>query len=222
MTKILLEVAAHALHPAERAAVLGDLSEAGKSGWSGVLEVLGLVIRRQADQWRDWQPWAAAFGLALPGSFALMGISVSIRLGYQRVAGVGTLDLTSLTTLVCQIVLLVAGAWTGGFVVGSISRRTLGVSAALCASPCLFCLSRFHIGSLSRLSLLLFLLPALLGVLHALRRGRVRLEVAGAIAAATTLVMVMSWTGKGLWILHAALLWPSWYLVATTRSRETA
>jgi hypothetical protein len=73
MTKMLLEVAAHALHPAEREAVLGDLSEAGESGWSGVFEVLGLVIRRQAEHCRDWQPWAAAFGLALPGSFAFDG-----------------------------------------------------------------------------------------------------------------------------------------------------
>src|SRR5260370_28185090 len=48
------------------------------------------------------------------------------------------------------------------FVVGSMSRRTLWASAALCCSPCLFCLARFRIGSLSRLCLLLFLPRAIL------------------------------------------------------------
>ena len=218
----LVEVAARLLEPREREAVLGDLSEASENVWGGLFAVLGLVTRREAALWKDWRPWLAAFGLALPGSLVLMGTSVSISLGYQRVAGPGVLGRTSLTALLCQILLLTAWAWTGGFVVGSISRRTLWVSAALSASPCLFCLSRFHIESLSRLSLLLFLLPAFAGVFQGLRRGRVKLESASIVATAITLMMALSWTGKGPWILNAALLWPAWYVVATARRERAA
>ena len=73
-----VEVAARPLGPSERKAVLGDLLENGESAWTGLLEFLGLAIRRQLLYWKSWQPRLAAFGLALPGSFLLMGISVSV------------------------------------------------------------------------------------------------------------------------------------------------
>jgi hypothetical protein len=65
----LTEVAAKLLRPGEREAVLGDLAEAGESGWEGLLDVLGLVIRRETTVWRNWRPWLAAFGLALPAAY---------------------------------------------------------------------------------------------------------------------------------------------------------
>jgi len=36
------------------------------------------VILQQLLHWKSWQPWLATFGLALPGSLLLMGISVSV------------------------------------------------------------------------------------------------------------------------------------------------
>jgi hypothetical protein len=69
----LLELTAQLLERSEREAVLGDLEEAGESAWRGLVNVLGLVIRRQTILWKSWRPWLAAFGLALPASFLLMG-----------------------------------------------------------------------------------------------------------------------------------------------------
>src|SRR5580658_3487904 len=110
----LVEVAAQLLGPFEREAVLGDLEEAGEGSWRGLLGVLGLVIRRETDLWRSWQPWAAAFGLALPSSFVLMGCSVSVGWSYQPFIGAGA----GIWPLVGRRLLLVAWSWTGGFVVG--------------------------------------------------------------------------------------------------------
>jgi hypothetical protein len=68
----LVQVATRLLEPDEREAVLGDLLEAGEGGWSGLPGVLGLVVRRQLQLFRNWRPWAASFGLTLPGSLLLM------------------------------------------------------------------------------------------------------------------------------------------------------
>lgn len=69
----LMNVVSRLLEPEEREAVLGDLAEAGKNTRQALPSVLGLVVRRQAALWKNWRPWLAAFGLALPGSILLMG-----------------------------------------------------------------------------------------------------------------------------------------------------
>ena len=68
----------------EREVVQGDLLEGGETAWQSLLAVLGLVIRRQATLWHNWRPWLAAFGLAFPSSFLLMGFSISVTHAYQQ------------------------------------------------------------------------------------------------------------------------------------------
>ena len=77
--------------------VQGDLLEGGESAWQSVLAVLGLMIRREVALWRNWRPWLAAFGLALPSSFLLMGFSVSVSRAYQQLAGGPILHATGIT-----------------------------------------------------------------------------------------------------------------------------
>jgi hypothetical protein len=36
------------------------------SGGRALAEVLGLVVRRQAGLWADWQPWVSVLAIALP------------------------------------------------------------------------------------------------------------------------------------------------------------
>jgi hypothetical protein len=219
----LVEVASQLLERDEREAVLGDMVEAGESAWHGLLDVLGLIIRRQVGLWKSWRPWFAAFGLALPCSFLLMGFSVSISWTYQHLMDAkafqanGLASSLRLPTLICHVLLLIGCSWTSGFVVGSMSRRTLWVSIAATCSPCLFCLSRFRIESLSRLCLLFFLLPAILGVRQGLRRTRIKLAPANVLAVAITGLMILTWSGSAAWFLNWALIWPAWYMVATAR-----
>jgi hypothetical protein len=218
-----LEAASQLLEPREREAVLGDLAEAGLPAWQGVPEVLGLFLRRQALLWTSWRPWVAAFGLTLPFSFLLMGYSLSVSETLHRLASEyanGLIGANSLLLPLCYIFLLIAWSWIGGFVVGSISPRTIWVSILACCSPCLFCLSRFREHSLSRFWLLLFLVPAIWGALRGLHAVGIKFGRAIALAAAVTVLMIWAWNAHGMGMLSWALLWPAWYVVATTRKPQ--
>jgi len=218
---LLVSFVAQLLERDEREAVRGDLVEAGESAWPALVDVLGLVVRRQAGLWKNWRPWLAAFGLALPSTFLLMGYSLSVSQTYQHFIGPTILKTTGLTLgpgfslLMCNVLLLIGWSWTGGFVVGSLSRRTVWVSAALSCLPSLFCLARFRVESLSRFCLLLFLVPAIWGLWRGLRITRIKLSSALFLAVAVTALTVPTWSGKGPWIPNWALSWPAWYLVAT-------
>jgi hypothetical protein len=218
-----VEAAAQLLEVNEREAVLGDLLETGENPWRAFFDVLGLAVRRQAGLWKTWRPWLAAFGLAFPSTFMLMGFSVSISHAYQHLAGPTILKVTGLNVgpglflLLCNIFLLAGWAWTGGFVVGSMSRRTVWVSAVLSCAPCLFCLARFRVESLSRLCLLLFIPPAIWGVRQGSRITQIKLRAALVLALAVTVLTVPFWGDKGSWIPNWALSWPAWYLVVVAR-----
>lgn len=211
------------LEPQEREVILGDLTEAGESAFRSSLAVIGLLARREIGLWRDWRPWLAAFGLALPGSLLLMGFSVSVSHAYQEYLAVDVARTSGFhlgvgfVLFLCNVFLLGAWSWTGGFVSGAISRRTLWVTAALSFAPCIFCLQRFRIENLSRLCLLLFLPPAIWGVSSGLRLVRLRPSRALALAIAVTAMTIPLWPQPGAWLPNWALSWPAWYLVATAR-----
>jgi hypothetical protein len=224
-----VEAAARLLARDERDAVLGDLEESGETSWRSLCGVLGLACRREATQWKSWRPWLAAFGVAFPSSLLLMGISLSVTWSYLTLRCPELLEKSSLTLgsgtlmLLCKALLLVGCSWTGGFVVGSLSRRTLWASTLLCYSPCLFCLARFRVESLSRFCLLLFLVPAIWGVRQGLRTSRLKLSWAIAMAITVTALMLPAWSSGAQhgwasprWTLNWVLVWPAWYLVVTS------
>jgi len=215
----LVELAARLLGPDDREAVLGDWAEAGQGPWRGLVEILGLAIRRETTLWNNWRPWLAAFGMAWPCTLLLMGVSFSIGCTYQRLAGPTACAKCSPTgqeeslLLLCHVVLLITWSWIVGFVVGSVSRRTLWVSGVLCLIPCVYCLSLFHETSLSRLCLLLFLPPAILGVRHSLRITPIKPGAAIVLAAAVTVLMFFAWRSRALWVPNWALMAPVGYMV---------
>jgi hypothetical protein len=210
----LLVTVSRFLEPEEREAVHGDLVEAGETGWQATRAVSGLLLRRQAELWHNWRPWLATFGLAVPGSFLLMGLSISVSRGFQQFLGPGLRP--GLALLLCNVILLVGWAWSGAFLIGALSRRTLWLSAIVSFAPCLFCLERFRIEYLSRFCLLLFLPPAIWGVVKSLQIARIKLGPALALASVLTLLTLPTWGTKGAWIPNWALSWPAWYLVATS------
>jgi hypothetical protein len=207
----------------EREAVRGDLAESGAGPSEALLDVFGLVMRRHMLHWKSWRPWLAAFGLALPGTLLLLGLSFSISQTYQRMLDPVIFEATGLklapglSLLLCQVSLLIGWSWTCGFVMGSVSRRTVWVSVALSCIPCLFCLSRFHVESLSRFCVLLFLPPAVWGVSRGLQIAPIRRGSAIALAVGITVLTIPTWSSAGPWIPNWALSWPAWYMVATAR-----
>jgi hypothetical protein len=223
-----VEFVSHLLEPDEREAVLGDVAEADESFWQGLLGVLTLFFSRQLALLRDWRPWLAGFGVTLPCSFLLTGVSLSVTCTFERLVLHKVLSSwlptghEDFAIFACHIFLLIAWAWTSGFLVGWLSRGTLWLSAALCIVFCLLRLSLFHFESVSRYSMILFLLPAILGVRFGLRRLRIPLVAACLLAVVVTVLMISAWQSNALWILNWALLCPVWYLVATARKRATS
>lgn len=225
-----VETASNLLESNEREAVCGDLMESGESAWHSLLDVVGLVIRRQTMLWKSWRPWVAGFGLVVPSSFLLMGLSLSVSQAYlqlTRPLQSTALTDTSFFRLILNFSLLLGWSWTGGFVVGSISRRTLWLSSILYCFPCLFCLREFHIPSMSKFCLLLFLVPTVWGIQRGWQRGRMTLNAALTLAAAITLLALPVWSSTAgenwrhpsPWILNCVLSWPAWYLVAVAANR---
>jgi hypothetical protein len=207
-------MAACLLQPDEREAVLGDLTESGADTWKALCSVLGLVARRQLEPWRSWQTWLASC-VALCGSLLLLGVSFGLSMDLRALLSEGAMR----RTLAFEALLMLVWAWTSGFMVGSLSRRTRWMSAVLCAAPCLSCVLRFHDTSISRFCVLLFVAPAVLGAVQGMRRVLLQPSTAIALAAAVTGLMLV-WSG--LYACNWPLLLPAWWLVVTAKRSEGA
>lgn len=216
----LLKLTSRLLDPTEREVVLGDLVEADAGLLQSVGQMLDLGIRRHAALWADWRPWLTGPGLTLPGSFLLMGVSLSVSQAWLQVAGPGPIPQGGLNRLVTLLYLLVGWSWTSGFVIGRLSRRTLWASVALCAGPCLECLSKFHLDSLSPVCLLWFLIPAALGVQQGMRGMPINPSEAVVIGLGLAASMASAWHGDPprwwsppWWLLDILMSWPALYLI---------
>jgi len=123
----------------ERFVVLGDLTESGESSTAALLEILGLVVRRQASLWTAWRPWAALILVVLPLGILLSLISrlwadgssidAWVYLGHWdwsffRYPGLRADLLRVLLLTMRDYAALICWSWTCGFAVASLSRRT--------------------------------------------------------------------------------------------------
>jgi hypothetical protein len=217
------EVVASLLPAREREAVLGDLMEAGASGWSALRAVIWLSLRREAEPWRQWQPWAAGFGLALPSSFVLLGASLGVAWAFHGVlhgrgSGLHPDPADAILAFLGQALFMAGLAWCGGQALALLSRRTLWVSALLCVIPCCFCFSRFRSEVLSPWCLVLFLVPAMCGIAVGLRRRHAGWKVQTGIAVLMTALALAQWRGTVPTL--CVLLWPAWYLAAGARKAQ--
>jgi hypothetical protein len=215
----LLELSTRLLDPEEREVVLGDLQETHETTWRGLLDVFSLVLHRQAGLWRDPRPWIAGFVVALPSSYLLTTASLSVTCTYQRLVnhrvfvGHWPTGHEGFPLLLCHMLLLIAWSWTAGYMIGSVSRRTLWASVVLAAVPSLHSLCM----SVSGLCLFLFLPPAILGAWRGWQGSRISFRAASVLALTVTVLMISAWSNGALWTANWALLCPAWYLVVGAR-----
>ena len=105
-----------------------------------MFEILGLVIRRQVALWADWRPWFALVGVVLPLAFLLshasrawadsaaIGISLYLRVwdwSYLGYPGWRWELLAVIGSAVLSATALSVWSWTCGYMLASVSRRTV-------------------------------------------------------------------------------------------------
>jgi hypothetical protein len=203
-----LEILVLLLPPDDRQVVLGDLEEQEAPGWIRLFAVLGFAIRQQAEFWRDWRSWAVG-GAVIPVSLLLLGASFRLSLDFRNLLhGAGLRE-----PLLYQAVLMIVWAWTSGFVIGSLSRRTGWISPLLFTIPCLSCLMEFREPSLYSACLLLFLPPGIVGAILGRRWMRMDLPSSVLLVFATTGLMLL-W--RGMPVLHWLFVLPALYLAWTS------
>ena len=142
----IVEPVSRLLQPDEREAVLGDLEESSQSGPRAFLDVLDLVIRRQARFWITPRPWLLFFGLILPVGMLLSILSrqtsdmSAIYLwmyannwdaALTHNPGFWHLLAETAGSVFLSYLLLTCWSWTGGFVLGLLSRATGALNSLL-------------------------------------------------------------------------------------------
>ncbi len=142
----LVDIVSRMLEPDERDAVRGDFAESGATAGQALLDLFGLVVRRQAALWTHWRPWLALAGLIVPLDMLLSIVSrvtadenatyiwlygnnwdwalLKSAAFWYEFADSFTLVFVTCLTLVCW-------SWTAGFVLGSIARRIVQVYGVL-------------------------------------------------------------------------------------------
>ncbi len=142
----LVGIVSRSLSPDEREAVQGDFAESGETAGRALRGLLGLVLRRQVDLWTDWRPWLALLGLVIPLGLLLSLVSRMTADGsaiyawmylnnwtwtYVTNAGARTDLIRYGADISLHYLALVSWAWTGGFLLGSLSRRTIQANVSL-------------------------------------------------------------------------------------------
>jgi hypothetical protein len=188
----------------EHTAVYGDLVEARASTGRALMEVGGLVVRRQAALWVGWRPWLALFTIVLPLGFLLSASSrwfasfaahlwIYVRLGewsYLTFPGWRHDVIEAVVTSLAGFGALAVWSWTAGFVLARLSRRawwTLGLALAAIVFGTIGAASSWQGFSLTPMvRLVLVLLPVWSG----LRRGITGNAIGAVRAIAVTVAAV--------------------------------
>jgi hypothetical protein len=240
------------LAPEERTIVMGDLIESDLTGSQALLEIAGLIARRQIEIWKDFGPWLALFGLSgIAGSFlsaitlrfgSAAGMQLHTYWHYGVHYGDGRTPGEDLLFLSGLFIAISLWAWSSGFVLRLLSRRAVWITGTL------FCMMVFQgfpeymmlAGHIIRrgpemvfLPVLLpgnlvFLIPIWLGIWQA-RRGQ--LPHAGTITLLAATVFTLSVMLANVPMAPAPALtlsvcavasWPLGYMLITTLRRAVA
>ena len=142
----LADIVSRLLKPDEREAVQGDFAESGETSGRALCGLLGLALRRQVELWKGWRPWLALLGLVIPLGLLLSLVSRMTADGsaiyawmylnnwtWTYVTNAGArIDLIRYGAgMAAEFLALASWSWTGGFLLGTLSRRTIQANVSL-------------------------------------------------------------------------------------------
>ena len=166
--KWLINKITRTLEPGLQDAVVGDVAELRMSDRRAICELVGLVVRRQAQPWKTWRPWLALVGIVGPVGVLLSRISAGVVWGFSIQALVywkygvpyssGLTEAQEIESLVCVSLAVICWSWVGGFVLGTLSGDTFYVNGTL------FCLVWFCL--CGPLQMLIYAARLLLNAFH--------------------------------------------------------
>ncbi|MFN0168214.1 MAG: hypothetical protein ACKV22_17455 [Bryobacteraceae bacterium] len=219
------DVIGAALDPEERVSALGDLAESGASAGRVLMEMAGLVARRQVALWKSWRPWVALAGL-LPIYLALTSVAPSVAQFLSRYPWTGDSIPKWAIQTVAAITLTVLYSGVTGFVLASLSRRAVYVNGAVFAIVGFITVLRQPIPHADQtaiamtfvLQALLFFLPFFWGVWYGVRNRKPGWNSTLLLTATVVLMLgCVSSDGKEAMALLLFFNWPFGYLIMSAR-----
>ena len=210
----IVEPVSRFLEHDEREAVLGDLEESRQAGPRALIDVLDLTIRRQARLWMGWRPWLVLIGVIFPVGMLL---SILSRQTSDRSAvflwmyannwdpaltqnpGFWRLFAETAASVFISYLILACWSWTGGFVLGSLSR---GMSAL---NSLLLCLILFFEEIIGAPSYDAFVHHALFRDLHLPDPNAAIFDVSSYRVVLPVVVQILLVAIPALWGFHMAV-----------------
>jgi hypothetical protein len=150
MTKFLTWLVARlssALEPDLRESAVGDLTELNASYAKTIYELLGLILRQEAQLWRTWRPWLALIGIVGAIGWLLSSVCLGLIGDIARQASVywlygvayhrGLTGTQEIEIVFCTSMAVVCWSWLAGFALATLSGKTVHLNRTL------FCLVWF-------------------------------------------------------------------------------
>jgi len=144
MTKLLrwlVAMLSSALEPEVRESVVGDLTELRASYARTIYELLGLILRQEAQLWKTWRPWLALIGIVGAIGWLLSDVCIGLIGDVARQAFVywqygvrynnGLNGAQEIEVIICTSFAVGCWSWLGGFTLSALSGKTALINKTL-------------------------------------------------------------------------------------------
>jgi hypothetical protein len=248
-----VRVVSQLLEDRERDAVVGDLIELKLPAPYVLRAVVGLAVRRQAAHWVDVGPWVAFVTIVLPIGWLLSHLSLFFAdstasyvflyvqhwtWGFLASPGARHDLMRVALGILLDALAVVAWAWTAGYALGQLSRRTAWLTSALLGLVVLvgavgattaarvngfhdavFSLPFYAVVFPRLVRVFLVLLPAWCGVRRSVAERVLQSRSPTVGAVGIVVITVVSAEPLEFW-RNLVLLWPTAYLVTSALARR--
>ena len=141
LSKWLVTKLSSALEPDVRESVVGDLTELRVSRTRTIYELLGLILRQEAQLWKTWRPWLALIGIVGAIGWLLSNVCLGLVSDVTKQAFVywqygvryqsGLSGAQEIEVVICTSLAVVCWSWLAGFTLSVLSGKTALINRTL-------------------------------------------------------------------------------------------